>query len=126
MLQGRQDARQNFKKISMKTRQEKLLRNITLAFCFCVLASFLIKDEKISDAVVVKVEQEKQSITVSVKSSKNNKIQFYMFNIDGKLIKDLNIYGSKKISISQIEKGIYMYEFFSNDERIKSGEIELK
>lgn len=110
----------------MKTRLEKLLRNITLVLCFCFLASFLIRDEKIINAVVVKVEQEKQNITVSVKSSKNNKIQFYMFNIEGKLIKDLNIYGSKRISISQIEKGVYMYEFFSNDERIKSGEIELK
>ena len=109
-----------------KNRINKLLRTVTLAFCICMLAGFLIKDETAANAVMIKVEQEKQNITVSVKGLKNNKIQFFMFNVEGKLIKDMNIYGSKKVSISQIEKGIYMYEFFSNDERIKSGEIELK
>ena len=101
--------------------------SITLVLTLFMLTSFLIKKEvTYTEAVTVKVDQQSQSITVSVKGAKNNKVQFYMFNIEGKLIKDLNIYGSKKVNITKIEKGIYMYEFFSNDERIKSGEIELK
>jgi hypothetical protein len=49
-----------------------------------------------------------------------------MFNVEGKLIKELNISGSKKINITQLEKGLYTYDFFSKDERLKSGKIELK
>ena len=49
-----------------------------------------------------------------------------MFNIDGDLVKEYNINGSQKILIAQMPKGIYLYEFFSNDNRLKSGKIELK
>ncbi len=91
--------------------------------------SFLNKPDEIKfsvQTITIKVEQESNDITVSVKSDKYNKVQFYMFNVDGKLIKELTINGSKKINITQLEKGLYIYDFFSNDEKLKSGKIELK
>lgn len=114
----------------MKTINIKkyFLRTVLLGASFCILAGFLIKkDNRVpAEAVSIKVEQQDQNITVSVKAAKKNKTQFYMFNIEGRLIKDLNIYGTKTVSITQVEKGFYTYEFFNEDERIKSGEIELK
>jgi hypothetical protein len=104
-------------------------KSLLLLTAFFLLESFLIKPDykKISlNIVIVKVEQESNDIAVSVKTSENNKVEFYMFNVEGKLIKELNISGSKKINITQLEKGLYTYDFFSKDERLKSGKIELK
>jgi nitrous oxidase accessory protein NosD len=70
--------------------------------------------------------QENNDLTVSVETLKDNNIKFYMFNVEGRLIKELNIQESKKISITQLEKGIYIYDFFSKDKRIKNGQIALR
>ena len=104
------------------------LKGVVLISAFLMLQSFLLapKYNTYLNTVIVKVEQESNDIAVSVKTTSDNKIQFFMFNVEGKLIKELNIKGSKKINITELEKGIYMYDFFSNDERLKSGKIELK
>ena len=96
---------------------------------FFLLTGFIIKSEEntFSNAdTVVSVVQENNDLTVSVKTSKNTTIKFYMFSVEGRLIKELNIYGSIRISITQLEKGIYIYDFFNNDERLKNGKIELR
>ena len=99
-----------------------------LFICIFIISGFLIKPEnKFSHkTMILKVEQESNDIAVSVKADINNKIQFYMFNVEGKMIKEITINGSKKINISHLEKGTYTYDFFSNDERLKNGKIELK
>ena len=106
-----------------------LLRSIFLFACFCLSTGFVIKSGKktfLKGDTVVSVVQENNDLAVSVKTSKNINIRFYMFTVDGRLIKELNIYGSNKISIKQLEKGIYIYDFFSNDKRLKNGKIELR
>lgn len=103
----------------------------SMIFCACIFLStgFTIKSDKKTFSngdTVVSVVQENNDLTVSVKTSKNINIRFYMFTVDGRLIKELNIYGSNRISITQLEKGIYIYDFFSNDKRLKNGKIELR
>ena len=96
---------------------------------FFVLSAFTYRQaEKKSfvPEISVAVVQENDGFTVTVKSTKNTNIHFYLFTVDGRLSKELNIYGSKRINIPQLEKGIYIYDFFSNDERIKNGKIELR
>lgn len=108
--------------------KDHLIKSIVLFSLIFLSMGFLNKpdiDKKFTD-VTMKVEQESNAITISVKTSKDNKVQFYMFTVEGNLIKELTISGSKKISILSLEKGIYLYEFFNNDERLKSGKIELK
>ena len=106
-----------------------LVRSTILLVCFFLSAGFVIKtNEKtflISDPIV-SIAQENDGFTVSVKTSKNANVHFYMFTVDGRLIKELNINGSKRISITPLEKGIYIYDFFSNDQRLKNGKIELR
>lgn len=116
--------------MNIKNKKTVFIKSIAfLCLCF-LLQSFLAKSGTITplfNTVMVKVEQEQNDITVSVKTSKNyNKVEFYMFNVEGKLIKELSINGSGKVSITKLEKGLYTYDFFSKDERIKSGKIELK
>ena len=74
----------------------------------------------------VKVEQENGGITVSVKVPKVNTIQFYMFDADGLLISHLDLTGNKTVTINELQKETYLYEFFNNDPRLKSGQVELK
>jgi hypothetical protein len=106
-----------------------LLKSMICCACFALSTGFIIKsDEKgfPNGDTVVSVVQENNDLTVSVKTAKNINIRFYMFTVDGRLIKELNIYGSNRISITQLEKGIYIYDFFSQDKRLKNGKIELR
>lgn len=72
------------------------------------------------------VKVENKTVKVSVRTPKINTVQFYIFNIDGKLVKQYEINGPKKFVINQLENGIYLYDFFSRDQRLKTGKIELK
>ena len=74
----------------------------------------------------VKVDNENKAVKVSVRTPGIRTVQFYMFNIDGKLVKQYEINGSRKFVINQLENGIYLYDFFSSDQRLKTGKIELK
>lgn len=106
-----------------------LLRCAILFSCFFLTGGFITSSREtkfLNAETILNVLQENGGITVSVKTSKNINIRFYMFTVDGSLIKELNMYGSKKISITQLERGIYIYDFFSNDERLKNGKIELR
>ena len=105
-----------------------LARSILLVVCILLMASFTFKTtENFNSDTAVSIVKENDGFTVSVKTTKNNtNIHFYLFTVDGRLVKELNIYGSKRISITPLEKGIYIYDFFSNDERLKNGKIELR
>ncbi len=105
-----------------------LAKGVVLCACFFLSTGFIHKNGKeiLNGDTMVSIVQENNDLTVSVRTTKNINIRFYMFTVEGRLIKELNIYGSKKISITQLEKGIYIYDFFSNDERLKNGKIELR
>ncbi|HEY8688024.1 MAG TPA: T9SS type A sorting domain-containing protein [Chitinophagaceae bacterium] len=106
-----------------------LLRNALLFVVCFLLTAFVSRSNKktVSNTdTIVNVIQENSGLTVSVKTTKNINVHFYIFTVEGRLVKELNIYGSKKISITPLEKGIYIYDFFSNDERLKNGKIELR
>lgn len=108
--------------------QKYFLRSLVV-FALAVFSSAFMNrsDKKVFHAeTTVSIVQENDGFTVSVKSSKNINVRFYMFTVEGKLVKELNIHGSNRISITPLEKGIYIYDFFSNDKRLKNGKIELR
>ena len=74
----------------------------------------------------VKVDKLNKAVKVSVRTGRINSIQFYMFNVEGKLVKQYDINGPKKFEITELENGIYLYDFFNRDQRLKTGKIELK
>jgi hypothetical protein len=100
-----------------------LAQSVVLFACFFLSTGFI---KNGGGDTMVSIVQENNDLAVSVKTGKNINIRFYMFTVEGRLIKELSIYGSKKISITQLEKGIYIYDFFSNDKRLKNGKIELR
>lgn len=106
-----------------------LLRSTIFFACFILSTGFAIKSEEnkfFNAGTIVNIVQENNDLTVSVKTTNNTNIKFYMFSVEGRLIKQFNIFGSNRIRITQLEKGIYIYDFFSNDKRLKNGKIELR
>jgi len=115
--------------MNLKIKAKYFLERSALLFAVCfLLTAFVNRSNKTfsNTDTIVNVIQENSGLTVSVKTAKNINVHFFMFSVEGRLVKELNIYGSKKISITPLEKGIYIYDFFSNDERLKNGKIELR
>ena len=68
-----------------------LVRSVELVLFFFFTTAFTFRsEEKIfsNPDVIVNVVQEYGGLTVSVKSSKNINVHFYMFTVDGRLIKE--------------------------------------
>lgn len=52
--------------------------------------------------------------------------QLYLFDMDGKLTKQIQIRNRETTVLANIVKGSYVFEVFSDDERIENGHIEIK
>jgi hypothetical protein len=52
--------------------------------------------------------------------------QLFMFNMDGKLVKQANIKNKQITVLENIEKGNYLFEIFSDDERIENGQVIIR
>lgn len=52
--------------------------------------------------------------------------QLFIFDMDGRLAKLTQIRNKETTSLAQLEKGNYLYEVFSNDDRIENGSITVK
>lgn len=52
--------------------------------------------------------------------------QLFLFDIDGKLAKQVNIRNKQTTVLNSIEKGNYLFEVFSDDERIENGQVIIR
>jgi hypothetical protein len=52
--------------------------------------------------------------------------QLFLFDLDGKLVKQVNVLNKQTTVLNRIEKGNYLFEVFSNDERIENGQVIVK
>jgi hypothetical protein len=52
--------------------------------------------------------------------------QLYLFDIDGNLIKQANIRNKQTTVLNNIGKGHYVFEVFSDDERIENGQLIVR
>ena len=52
--------------------------------------------------------------------------QLYLFDMDGQLVKQANIKNKQTTVVTNIEKGVYLFEVFSNDERIETGTVTVR
>jgi len=51
--------------------------------------------------------------------------QLFLFDMDGRLVKQANIKNKQTTVINNIDKGIYLFEVFSDDERIENGKVTV-
>jgi hypothetical protein len=52
--------------------------------------------------------------------------QLFMFDMDGRLVRQVQVLSTQTTVLSGLEKGNYLLEVFSNDERIVSGSLTKK
>ena len=52
--------------------------------------------------------------------------QLFVFDLQGKLIKQANIANRQTTVLNEIEKGNYLFEVFSDDERIEHGQLIVR
>ena len=52
--------------------------------------------------------------------------QLFIFDVEGKLVRQVNIKNKQTTVLEQIEKGDYIFEVFSDDERIETGQVHVR
>lgn len=52
--------------------------------------------------------------------------QLYLFDVEGNLIKQANIRNKETTVLNNIGKGLYVFEVFSDDERIENGQLIVR
>jgi hypothetical protein len=108
------------------------LRTATaLAFVLFICCSFNTTGLKndFSKEGIIKIfpdPKDNGTVYVSLLNEKNQDLQFYMFDLDGKLIDNFHLKTKTINKIDRLHKGIYMYDVFKNDESIERGSVEIK
>lgn len=67
-----------------------------------------------------------QVLFFSANGEENKHYQLYLFDIEGKLIKQFDIKSKQTTLINKIAKGTYLFEVFSDDVRIENGQVVVK
>jgi hypothetical protein len=52
--------------------------------------------------------------------------QLFLFNVEGKLVKQANIRNKETTVLNNMGKGNYLYEVFSDDERLENGQVIIR
>ena len=69
---------------------------------------------------------EQDVLFFSVRGTEGKVYQLFLFDVAGKLIRQANIKNKETTVIDNIEKGNYLFEVFSDDERIENGQVIIR
>lgn len=92
-----------------------------------------------NDTILVQKQSSSKKIKVKLYPNANHQVlffsaagedgkvfQLFLFDMDGKLVKQVNIRNKQTTVLNKIEKGNYLFEVFSDDERIETGQVIVK
>lgn len=77
-------------------------------------------------AVNFKHNVAKSELKIIVKTATEAVMQLFLFTPDGILIKEVAVSAHTTATVKGIKKGLYLYECFDNDERMKSGSLLIR
>jgi hypothetical protein len=69
---------------------------------------------------------DKQTLFFSAKLKQKKNCRFYMFDMDGTLVAENNIYHKQGVEFTNMQKGNYYFEIFSEDKRVENGTLTIK
>ena len=69
---------------------------------------------------------EQDVLFFSVRGYEGKVYQLFLFDVAGNLIRQANVKGRQTTVIDNIEKGNYLFEVFSDDERIENGQVIIR
>lgn len=79
-----------------------------------------------SHKVTLYPDASQKVIFFSVKGRQGQVYNLYLFDLDGHLVKQSEIRNRQTTLLKNISKGIYVFEVFSDDDRIGSGHLTVK
>lgn len=92
-----------------------------------------------SDTILVQKQQTSKKHRIRIYPNANHQVlffsasgeegkvfQLFVFDMEGKLIKQVNIRNRQTTVVNSIDKGNYFFEVFSDDERIENGQLIVK
>src|SRR6185295_4031810 len=90
--------------------------------------TILVQKQTTSKKHKIKLYQaaEQDVLFFSVRGTEGKVYQLFLFDITGTLVKQANIKSKQTTIIDNIEKGSYLFEVFSDDERIENGQVIIR
>ena len=83
-------------------------------------------DKTVAKHNLVKVEPlEDRNGALVVYSSATEKLQFFLFDVEGRLVRNVEIVPPKK-TIEGLHKGSYLFSVFKDDEEIEKGTVLIR
>ena len=67
-----------------------------------------------------------QVLFFTVNGDEGRLYQLFLFDVEGKLVKRANIRNKETTVLNNMGKGSYLYEVFSEDERIENGQVFIR
>lgn len=64
-----------------------------------------------------------EALFFNAKGEEGRAYQLYLFDVEGKLVKQAHIKNNQTTILQKLEKGNYLFEVFSDDERIENGQV---
>ena len=77
-------------------------------------------------AVKFKNDIKNDQLTISVKGGNTQVMNLFIFTADGVLVNQVAVSSSKLTITRGLKKGLYLYECFNEDQRMKSGSLLIK
>ena len=68
----------------------------------------------------------KREMHVIAKENKGKQIDFFVFDLEGTLMKHFKMNEKDHYKISGLERGIYVYRIFSGDEETAAGDFQIR
>lgn len=115
---------------------------MALSICLLMLLSQATKaKEKISHSDTILVQKQQVSkkhgirlypdaghhvLFFGAKGIYGKAYQLFIFDVEGKLVKQVNIKNKQTTVLENIDKGDYLFEVFSDDERIENGQVIVR
>ncbi len=69
---------------------------------------------------------DQNALFFSVRGLEGKVYQLFIFDVTGNLVSQANIKSKQTTVIDNIEKGNYLFEVFSDDERIENGQVIIR
>jgi hypothetical protein len=71
-------------------------------------------------------DAEQKVVFFTVKGAEGKVYQLYLFDLDGNLVKQLEIRNKQTSFISEMERGMYSFDVFCDDDKIGNGQIAFR
>jgi hypothetical protein len=64
--------------------------------------------------------------SINVSSNTTDRIHFYIFDLEGTMVHQIILKNRQKHTVTNLKKGVYMYDVFKDDKGIEQGKIIIK